>query len=103
MSERNPQDLVLAREFVQEVAQRLDLDPQVIQQTLPHLLGLTKHVAHGVVRPAAPLAAFLVGLAAGQNSSLAGSEVDTEQLAAGVLAHIAAVEELVKEHKNGQA
>lgn len=103
MSERNPQDLVLAREFVQEVAQRLDLDPQVIQQTLPHLLGLTKHVAHGVVRPAAPLAAFLVGLAAGQNSSPAGSEADAEELAAGVLAHIAAVEELVKEHKNGQA
>lgn len=102
MSERNPQDLVLAREFVQEVAQRLDLDPQVIQQTLPHLLGLTKHVAHGVVRPAAPLAAFLVGLAAGQDSSRAGSEVDTEQLTAGVLAHIATVEELVKERESGQ-
>lgn len=103
MDERNPQDLVLAREFVRQVAQRLDLDPQVIQQTLPHLLGFTKHVAHGVVRPAAPLAAFLVGLAAGQNSSRAGSEVDTEQLAASILAHIDAVEKLVKEHENGQA
>lgn len=103
MSERNPQDLVLVREFVRQVAQRLDLDPQVIQQTLPHLLGLTKHVAHGVVRPAAPLAAFLVGLAAGQNSSRAGSEVDPEQLAAHVLANIDAVEKLVKEHENGQA
>ena len=50
MGERNPQDLVLAREFVRQVAQRLEIDPQVIQQTLPHLLGFTKHVAHGVVR-----------------------------------------------------
>jgi hypothetical protein len=31
------------------------------------LLAFTAEIAHGVARPAAPLSAFLVGLAAGQN------------------------------------
>lgn len=31
------------------------------------LLAFTAEIAHGIARPAAPLSAFLVGLAAGQN------------------------------------
>lgn len=42
----------------------LDLDPAAIDVTA--LLDLTRDVAHGVARPAAPLTAFLVGLAAGR-------------------------------------
>jgi hypothetical protein len=32
------------------------------------LLDLTRDVAHGIARPAAPLTAYLVGLAAGRNA-----------------------------------
>ena len=42
----------------------LGLDPAAVDIT--ELLDLTKDVAHGVARPAAPLTAFLVGLAAGR-------------------------------------
>lgn len=38
----------------------IDLDVDV-----PGLLDMTRDVAHGVARPAAPLTAFLVGYAAG--------------------------------------
>lgn len=42
----------------------LGLDPAAVDIT--ELLDLTRDVAHGVARPAAPLTAFLVGLAAGR-------------------------------------
>lgn len=47
------------------VCHALDLDPAALDRDL--LLDLTKEVAHGVARPAAPLTAFLVGLAAGRD------------------------------------
>ncbi|HEV7207948.1 MAG TPA: DUF6457 domain-containing protein [Mycobacteriales bacterium] len=40
------------------------LDPPL--PDVPLLLDLSRDVAHGVARPAAPLTAFLVGLAAGR-------------------------------------
>jgi hypothetical protein len=46
------------------VCRALDLDSGSLDRDL--LLDLTKAVAHGVARPAAPLTAFLVGLAAGR-------------------------------------
>ncbi|MDQ3886374.1 MAG: DUF6457 domain-containing protein [Actinomycetota bacterium] len=46
------------------VCRALNLDPGSLDRDL--LLDLTKEVAHGVARPAAPLTAFLVGLAAGR-------------------------------------
>ena len=46
------------------VSHALDLDPGSLDRDM--LLDLTKEVAHGVARPAAPLTAFLVGLAAGR-------------------------------------
>jgi hypothetical protein len=47
-----------------KVCAALDLDPEAMDQRL--LLDLTRDVAHGVARPAAPLTSFLVGLAAGR-------------------------------------
>ncbi|MDY6051126.1 MAG: DUF6457 domain-containing protein [Rothia sp. (in: high G+C Gram-positive bacteria)] len=58
MTEKSPHDLELTRQFLAQLADRLNLDPALIGQTMPHLLGMTKHVAHGVVRPAEPLAAL---------------------------------------------
>ncbi|KQM07662.1 hypothetical protein FF86_1002150 [Frankia sp. CpI1-P] len=38
------------------------------------ILDLTRDVAHGVARPAAPLTAFLVGLAAGRDAAVGGTD-----------------------------
>ena len=43
----------------------LALDPADVDRDL--VLDLARDVAHGVARPAAPLTAFLVGLAAGRS------------------------------------
>jgi hypothetical protein len=51
-------------DWTAKVCAALDLDPASVDQRL--LLDLTKDVAHGVARPAAPLTSFLVGLAAGR-------------------------------------
>jgi hypothetical protein len=47
------------------VCDALNLDPAAVDQSL--LLDLTRDVAHGVARPAAPLTSFLIGLAAGRD------------------------------------
>jgi hypothetical protein len=51
-------------EWVVLAGDALGLDPAAVD--VAELLDLTKDVAHGVARPAAPLTAFLVGLAAGR-------------------------------------
>lgn len=50
-------------EFMRTAAQALGLPADAVDRDL--ILDLTADVAHNVARPAAPLAAFLVGLAAG--------------------------------------
>jgi hypothetical protein len=56
-------------DWTARVCAALDLDPASVDQTL--LLDLTKDVAHGIARPAAPLTSFLVGLAAGRDGATA--------------------------------
>jgi hypothetical protein len=51
-------------DWVARAGDALGLDPASVDVT--ELLDLTRDVAHGVARPAAPLTAFLVGLAAGR-------------------------------------
>jgi hypothetical protein len=65
------------------VCEALNLDPASVDQAL--LLDLTKDVAHGVARPAAPLTSFLVGLAAGRAG---GSGEDVRKAVATVAALI---------------
>ncbi len=60
----NPLDAWLA-----EAGDALGVERDAIQRDL--LLDLTRDVAHGVARPAAPLTAFLVGLAAGKSGGTA--------------------------------
>ncbi|MDO4821374.1 MAG: DUF6457 domain-containing protein [Rothia sp. (in: high G+C Gram-positive bacteria)] len=99
MSQRDPRDLGIARDFLAELSSRLNLDPALMENAMPHLLGMTKHVAHGVVRPAAPLAAFLVGYAAG------GEGADGIPAPERVLAALEQVEALIEEYRenHGQA
>ena len=62
MGDPTPPEL---QEWVAAVVQRLDLDLAGSDQDtlVTAVLDLTAHVAHGVSRPAAPVTAFLVGIA----------------------------------------
>nr|BFE80141.1 hypothetical protein GCM10020093_027420 [Planobispora longispora] len=51
-------------EWTALVCEELGVDPEKIDRDM--LLDLTKEVAHGVARPAAPLTAYLLGLAQGR-------------------------------------
>ena len=51
-------------DFLRTTCRALGIDPAVVDRDL--ILDLTKDVAHNVARPAAPLSAFVVGLAAGK-------------------------------------
>jgi hypothetical protein len=53
-------------EWTADVSVALGLDPQLLDRDA--VLDLTKDVAHGVARPAAPLTAYLLGVAVGRSS-----------------------------------
>lgn len=57
----------------------LGLDPATVDERL--ILDLTRVVAHRVDRPAAPLTAFLAGLAAGRGEPLAAAVASLTALA----------------------
>lgn len=58
-------------EWVDKVCGELDIDEDV---DIDELLDLARDVAHGVERRAAPIATFLVGLAAGRGDSVESVE-----------------------------
>jgi hypothetical protein len=47
------------------------------------VLDVARDVAHGVLRPAAPLAAYLLGVAVGRGADPAGAAATLTELAAG--------------------
>lgn len=107
MRKKHPNDLVKARAFLAQVADELALDTQMIEDAMPYLLGMTKHVAHKAVRPAAPLVAFLVGYATALEQ--AGSFAQGDDLKA-IRERIASVEKVLEswskqqeESEHGQA
>lgn len=54
-------------EWTATVCRALDLDPTIVHdQTL--VLDLARDVAHGVLRPAAPVSAYLLGVAVGRGA-----------------------------------
>jgi hypothetical protein len=60
-----------------QVTQALDVTSLAPPELMPQVLDLTREVAHGVSRPAAPLSAFLLGVAVGSgaNPDAAGSRI----------------------------
>ncbi len=58
-------------EWARAACAELGLDPAALDVRL--VLDLARDVAHGVARPAAPLTAYLLGVAVGQGQPLAGS------------------------------
>lgn len=75
MSETHEDPIQSAHEWLEEAARLLGLDPQEATALTRELLDLTKDVAHNRSRPAAPLTAFLVGLAS-SNVDEARSNID---------------------------
>jgi hypothetical protein len=55
-------------QWVAEVCRDLGLELADQEATVNQVLDLTAEVAHGVARPAAPVTAFLIGLAAGRTA-----------------------------------
>ena len=68
-------------EWTAAVCAELGLDPGVAD--LGVVLNLTRDVAHGVARPAAPLTAYLVGVAVGRGLTLPDAAGRVSALAAG--------------------
>jgi len=57
------------KEWVDLVCRELDIIDAVSPAAMqPRVLDMSRDVAHGVARPAAPLTAYLLGLAAGRTS-----------------------------------
>lgn len=66
-------------EWVELVCRELDVAEVVSPAAMQsRVLDMSRDVAHGVARPAAPLTAYLLGLAAGRSSD---PEATAEQLA----------------------
>lgn len=79
-------------DWIDEVARELGIgelgdlvDPAVVQ---PLILDMTKDVAHGVARPAAPITAYLLGLAVARS---AGAGPVEPELAQGLADRLAAL------------
>jgi hypothetical protein len=69
-------------EWVTAVAQELGLEGAIDSDTVVDLvLDLTSDVAHGVSRPAAPVTAFLIGIAAGRADDPVVAARDYAQIA----------------------
>jgi len=68
-------------EWTAAVCADLGLEPGVAD--LRAVLDLTRDVAHGVARPAAPFTAYLVGVAVGRGLPLADALARVSALAAG--------------------
>ena len=74
--------------WLASVADALDLDLAVLNEVLAPVLDMVRDVAHGVSRPAAPLTAFVLGLA-----TSAGGHPTPEGIRSGILL----VEQLVRD------
>jgi Domain of unknown function (DUF6457) len=67
--------------WTQAACAELGLDPATVE--LRTVLDLARDVAHGVERPAAPLTAYLLGVAAGQGQPVADAAARLTELARG--------------------
>lgn len=90
----SPEEMLNAHQWLEAVAETLELDPQVTKTLMKELLNLTAQVAHGPSRPAAPVTTFLLGLAAGH--ATAADDLTTPTPDADIAATRARLEQLHK-------
>nr|WP_245691303.1 DUF6457 domain-containing protein [Sinosporangium album] len=57
----------MLEEWTAEVCRELGIDPATVDRDV--VLDLTREIAHGVARPAAPLTVYLLGLAKGAGTA----------------------------------
>lgn len=83
----SPEEMQSAHAWLDQVASELGLPDEVVRTNVKGILDLTSAVAHNRSRPAAPVTAFLVGLAAGRaasDSAEGNPSADNYSAAAGV-------------------
>jgi hypothetical protein len=68
-------------EWITAACAELGLDPADVSRDL--ILDMARDVAHGVARPAAPLTAYLMGLAVGRGAEAADAAERITSLAEG--------------------
>lgn len=66
-------------DWVTAACAELGLDPAEV--SVPTVLDLTKDVAHQVLRPGAPVTAYLLGVAVGRGADLAATAARLSELA----------------------
>ena len=66
-------------EWTSQACAQLDLDPAALD--MKTVLDLARDVAHGVARPAAPLTAYLLGVAVGRGRPLTEAAARLRELA----------------------
>lgn len=79
-----------------QVVAALDLDSAAVGALTDPVLDRVRDVAHGVLRPGAPMAAFLVGLAAGAATGQGGT---TQDVVDGVQNRLLVLDRLIAEWK----
>ncbi len=72
----SPEEMQSAHAWLEQVAGELGLPQDAARAQVKGVLDLTSAVAHHRSRPAAPVTAFLVGLAAGRAAAAGGSATD---------------------------
>lgn len=98
--EKSDRDIETAHQWLQTAATELGVDPGLLRPVIKDLLDLTRDVAHGPSRPAAPLTAFLVGLAAG---GALPEGVGQEEAVAAIRERIGRISGLIRENYGTQA
>ncbi|WP_018297761.1 DUF6457 domain-containing protein [Corynebacterium lubricantis] len=94
MAKDSPEEIKSAHDWLNKASASLDVSPDVTRALVGDLLDLTRNVAHGPSRAAAPVTAFLVGLASGR------ADMTDEQLVAQVRANIAHINSILEEYSN---
>lgn len=89
MSNDNPREMATAHQWLTSVAREFELDEEIVRRLAGPLLDLTREVAHQRSRPAAPLTAFLVGLASQGRQDADQVVMDVEKRVEALLARIA--------------
>ena len=68
-------------DWVQAVCAELGIEPGDVHRDL--ILDVARDVAHGVTRPAAPLTAYIMGLAAGRGTPVRDAAARITEMAEG--------------------
>jgi len=80
--------------WLAQVVDALELDAAAVAALTGPMLDRVRDVAHGVVRPGAPIAAFLVGMAAG---AATGPGAATQDVVDGVQDRLLILDRLIAE------